>query len=284
MVRTKDDKGVWKYNNTIIELNSTEFMEDPLPLEIFNLSKPAVDKQLLVIYIEDHFGSKGGLDYFDIVRTNDNPQILNSSLADCTKKTQDCKPKPQFCSAPECISDSIMWQDVRYPNLVQFGCSTLSAKTLFEKKAKCVKKTAITEETEFPLIIDTSISTNMAPCTVWNEDEPCPKEVLSSIESTEINNVITSQFKITTDDCKNGSKIEVFDSKLKKGNGKFLSYLEMENSSVEVGMDENCFHLQHGLCGPDSLSFQSVGGHNLFMTLCDGKIIMKKEYDFCGSV
>ena len=71
---------------------------------------------------------------------------------------------------------------------------------------------------------------------------------------------------------------------LKEGTGQFLSYLDIENSSVEVGTDENCFLLQHEMCGPDSVSFLSVSTQNLFMTLCNGTILMKKEYDFCGYV
>ena len=64
--------------------------------------------------------------------------------------------------------------------------------------------------------------------------------------------------------------------------GKFLSYLEKENSSVEVGTDQNCFLIHHGLCGANSIAFESTGGLNLFLTKCEGEIVMKKEYDNCG--
>ena len=281
----RSDKTVDKNENdeilTEVTLEDTRWKPDPLPLEVFNLKETVEDKKYVKVEILSHFGQKGGLDYFDILRL-DPYKISDDAKSQCIKKTSDCLPKLQFCSKSECIPDTIVWQDKNHPNLLQKGCSTISKTTLFDKSAKCVLKTAVKENQMGPIVIDTTDSTKMGDCTTWTETEPCSKEILSTVNPGEKDKIKIKHFKLSSKGCSEGVNIALFDITTKKTTGKFLSYLEIENSSVEVGTDKNCFRIHHGLCGANSIGFESLGGLNLFLTKCEGYIVMKREYDYCG--
>ena len=90
-------------------------------------------------------------------------------------------------------------------------------------------------------MVDTTIATNMEACTSWTETAPCSKKILSLSKSSGPDDV--KNFLLTSTDCSKGVKLEIFDVASKHATGEFLSYLEIENSSVTVGSDEMCFDL-----------------------------------------
>ena len=63
------------------------------------------DKRYLKVEITDWWGEpdEAGIDYFDIVRID--PTISETSKMDCSEKSGDCAPLPQFCPTVQCISD-----------------------------------------------------------------------------------------------------------------------------------------------------------------------------------
>ena len=200
---------------------------------------------------------------------------------DCSPKTGDCAPLPQFCPTAQCVSDKVWWTDKNYPGYFQRGCSTIGEDSLFEDKARCVKKEAI-KDLDPPYIIDTSDDSLMEECTSWSDTEPCDTEVLTISETpTETDILIADTFKLKQDDCSDGEfKIELINKDDGEPSGDFLSYLDSTNSTVGVGDDEKCFLIKYGLCGPDSVTFTTP--NDFFLTFCDGVILLKLEFDHCG--
>ena len=94
------------------------------------------------------------------------------------------------------------------------------------------------------------------------------------------NNMII--FKISSDDCDAGVKIELVDINTMEPTGNFLSYTDTVNSSIKVGDDEQCFIIKDALCGPNSISFTTPG--DLFLTYCTNLLLLREEFDFCGYV
>ncbi len=255
--------------------------EDPLPIETIQLAEVHEDKQYVLVMITDWWGEQAGagIDYFDIVRINPT-HSANSEKIECSKKTADCSPIPQFCPTENCISDKVWWTDKNYPGYYQKGCSTIGKDSLFEDKAKCVKKDAIKDMTP-PYIIDTADDTLMEECTSWSAEKPCEAEVLTLSETPEADILVADTFKLNKDDCGDEEfKIEIINKDDGKASGEFLSYLDSTNSSVQVGDDEQCFVIRHGLCGPDSITFKTR--NDFFLTFCDGVIMLKQEFDYCG--
>ena len=255
--------------------------EDPLPIEIIQLAEVHEDKQYVLVMITDWWGEQvgAGIDYFDIVRINPT-HSANSEKTECSKKTADCSPIPQFCPTENCISEKVWWTDKKYPGYYQKGCSTIGKDSLFEDKAKCVKKEAIKDMAP-PYIIDTGDDTLMEECTSWSAEKPCETEVLTLSETPDAGILVADTFKFNKDNCGDEEfKIEIVNKDDGKASGEFLSYLDSTNSSVQVGDDEQCFVIRHGLCGPDSVSFKTR--NDFFLTFCDGVIMLKQEFDYCG--
>ena len=140
-----------------------------------------------------------------------------------------------------------------------------------------------------PYKIDSNDETLMAPCTLWSENEPlCQKEVgtITSAKSEDnaaansVDKILHQQFKLIQDDCEEGEiKIVFYDDNDDPG---YLSYNEHVNSSVTIGDDSQCFVLKHNLCGPNSISFESVNDAGLVLTSCNGIIKMMPHFDSCG--
>ena len=269
-----------------IRLADARYLQDPLPLEEYKLDETVTDKQYVRVVLKESWGSTGGervgIDYFDIVR-KDPSKILDDAKQACQTKSGNCKPKALYCSHTNCIPDSIWWQDENNLNYQQKGCSMIGQDVMFQASAKCVKKTSL-EGLISPFIIDTTDTSLMEDCTSWTDTEACDKKILTLIDISNIGDasVLTNMFQVTdSDDCSGGGvKIETVDTTDMSPSGEFLSYLDTVNSTLELGDEEQCFTLVHGLCGPDSISFKSPG--NLYLTFCDNALIMKEEYDHCG--
>ena len=272
-----------------ISLADARYLQDPLPLEEYELDETVTDKQYVGVVLKEVWGYNGawaggkvGIDYFDIVR-KDPSKVLDDAKEACQPKSGNCKPKALFCSHTNCIPDSIWWQDENNLNYQQKGCSMIGQDVMFQNSAKCVKKDTL-EGLSPPFIIDTTDASLMEECTAWTDTEACDKKILTLVDIGNIGDasVLTNMFQVTdADDCSGGGvKIEAVDTTGMSPSGDFLSYLDMVNSTLELGDEEQCFTLVHGLCGPDSISLKSPG--NLFVTFCDNTIIMKEEYDHCG--
>lgn len=267
---------------SIVKLEDVRNSEDPLPIETIKLEEVHEDIHYVLVMITDWWGEQAGagIDYFDIVRTTPSTKPENSKK-ECSKKTADCSPIPQFCSTENCISDKVWWTDKNFPGYYQQGCSTIGKDTLFEDKAKCVKKEAIKDLTP-PYIIDISDDTLMDECTSWSQAEPCHTVGVTISETPEAGILFAETFKFNKDDCSDGEfKIEII-MESGEASGEFLSFLDSVNSSVKVGEAEQCLEIKHGLCGPDSITF--VTENEFFLTFCDGVIMLKQEFDFCGYV
>ena len=222
----------------------------------------------------------GGLDYFDIVR-DDPHKIFPDAWAECSANTGDCAPKPQYCRASNCISETVWWQDIYHPGYYQQGCSTIGDDTLFDSAARCVKKEAF-DNMDPPFIFDTSDSSLMEDCSSWSDTEPCEEEHLHLTDPMRDKDIVTEIFRIATDDCvDDGIKLELIDSTSMTPTGSFLSFTDTVNSSLMVGEDdEQCLNMKVGLCGPDSITFTTPG--DLYLTACDSILMFKQEFDFCG--
>ena len=254
--------------------------EDPLPIEIFELNQLHEDKRYLKVEITDWWGEpdEAGIDYFDIVRID--PTISKTSKMDCSEKSGDCAPLPQFCPTAQCISDKIWWTDKNYPGYYQKGCSIIGKDSPFEEKSRCVKKEAI-KDLDPPYIIDTSDESLLDECTSWSDTEPCETELLTISEIPKKEILVADTFKLAKDDCSDGEFIiELINKDDGEPSGDFLSYLDSTNSTVGVGDDEKCFLIKLGLCGPDSITFTTPNDY--FLTVCDGMILLKLEFDHCG--
>ena len=46
---------------------------------------------------------------------------MEDAIEPCTKKVDDCKPRPIFCPSEDCISHSVEWEDTNFPNLLLTG-------------------------------------------------------------------------------------------------------------------------------------------------------------------
>ena len=264
------------------------YQDDPLPMEIIELDEEVTDVKKIQLHIYRSWGGRGqsygggGLDYFDIIR-NDPYSIMSDAKQQCEAKASECKSKAQFCSNTNCIPDTIWWQDENNLKLNQRGCSMIGQDVIFQSSAKCVKKDTL-EQLSPPYIIDTTDASLMEDCTAWTDTEACDKKTLALIDIGNIadDRVHTNMFQIyVADDCSDeGVKIETVDSTTMTPSGEFLSYLDKVNSTLEVGEEEQCLTMVHGLCGPDSISFHSP--QNLFVTFCDDTILLKEEFDHCG--
>ena len=269
-----------------IRLADARYLQDPLPLEEYKLDETVTDKQYVRVVLKESWGYTGGervgIDYFDIVR-KDPSKILDDAKQACQTKSGNCKPKALYCSHTNCIPDSIWWQDENNLNYQQKGCSMIGQDVMFQASAKCVKKTSLGGLNP-PFIIDTTDTSLMEDCTAWTDTEACDKKTLALIDIGNIadDRVHTSMFQIyISDDCSDeGVKIETVDSTTMTPSGEFLSYLDKVNSTLEVGEEEQCLTLVHGLGGPDSISFHSP--QNLFVTFCDDTMWLKEEFDHCG--
>ena len=254
---------------------------DPLPIQRIQLDKVHDVKRYVAVIIIDVWGSDSGqIDYFDIERKWPN-KIFKEAKVACEAKSGDCDPKPQYCPTSACISDTVWWQDIKHPGYYQRGCSTIGENSLFESAAKCVKKEAF-DNLNPPFLIDTSDSSLMDDCSSWSDTEPCEEEFLqiSDKMSTKDENFVTDIFKISSDDCDAGVKIELVDINTMEPTGNFLSYTDTVNSSIEVGDDEQCFIIKDALCGPNSISFTTPG--DLFLTFCNNLLLLREEFDYCG--
>ena len=266
---------------SFIELEDTRQMNDPLPLLTIKLDKVHNDKQYIALIKEEWYGESdgAGIDYFNIVSMG--PKISDFGKVECSKKTDECSPIPQYCSTKNCISDTIWWADKNNEGYYQKGCSTISKESIFGNKANCVKKEAI-KDMDPPYLVDITDNSLMDECTPWLESEPCEIELLSLSDTLnkKDDSIVTNTFKITKDDCTDGVKIELINKDDGKASGNYISFLDRTNSSVFSGDDEKCFLLKHGLCGPDSISFLTPG--SLFLTECNDELILKQEFDYCG--
>ena len=273
-------------STSIIQFEDVRQSDDPLQIETIKLDISHEDKRYILVVKTDWWGEQAGagIDYFDIVRMEPSMSISDSSKAECSVKSAECSPIPQFCPTKDCISNTIYWSDKRYPGYYQQGCSTIGEETLFEDKARCVKKEAI-KDLEPPFLIDTSDDSLFDECTAWSDSAPCETETLTispaPANQEEEDNVITDTFRIAQEDCDEGQfKIELINKDDGEPSGDFLSYYEKSNSSVVAGEDDQCFLLAHGLCGPDSISFKTP--NDFFLTFCNGEIMLKLEFDHCG--
>ena len=154
----------------------------------------------------------------------------------------------------------------------------------FGDTAKCVKIETLETLTP-PFIIDTSDPNAMADCTVWDAQQTCDKKILSIIDNgpRELNgaDIFTHLFKLHPDDCTNDRvKIEAVERVSMEPTGQFLSFVDIVNSTLHIGDDDQCLSVIHGLCGANSVSFQTP--EKLFVTSCNGQIILREEYDHCG--
>ena len=285
---------------TWVEMEDARYLPDPLPLKEYLLNKTHAGRFVKVYLDQNAWGGKGGLDYFDIVRINHEPfKLSDDATRRCTVKPRGggCGSRPQHCSAPACAPDTIWWQTDTAPGLHNRGCSMVTGPqekfkgtvvtrphARFGDTAKCVKKETLETLTP-PYIIDTSDPNAMADCTPWDAQEICDKKILSLIDNgpRELNgaDIFTHLFKIHPDDCTDDRvKIEAVERVSMVPTGQFLSFVDVVNSTLHIGDDAQCLSVIHGLCGANSVSFQTPG--NLFVTSCNGEIILKEEYDHCG--
>ena len=169
--------------------------DDPLPIDILELDLLHEDKRFLKVEITDWWGEQdgAGIDFFDIVRIN--PEESEDFMMECSKKAGDCAPLPQFCPTAQCVSDKVWWTDKNYPGYFQRGCSTIGEDSMFEDKARCVKKEAIKDLTP-PYIIDTSDDALMDECTSWSQTEPCHTVSVTISETPEAGILFADTFKL----------------------------------------------------------------------------------------
>ena len=142
-VSVSDDPASDQWDIVLSEtLEDSRTQTDPLPIQQLELDVPVVEKQFVKVEVVTYYGSSGGLEYFDIVRSA--PRLLESVKRECTQKAGDCQPLAQFCSSRKCISDTVSWADSSLPGLVQRGCSHSAGQDYFADltEQKCVSKKA----------------------------------------------------------------------------------------------------------------------------------------------
>ena len=129
-----------------IPKDDTRFNPESPPLEYLKLYEAKIDVQFAKIWpYYDYECIYGSLDYFDIVR-NKSVQIMEDAKLECVPKTTECDPVPQYCPSSDCISHTVEWEDINFPNLIQKGCSVHHDGVLFQNSAKCVLKSALEDK------------------------------------------------------------------------------------------------------------------------------------------
>ena len=89
---------------------------------------------------------------------------------------------------------------------------------------------------------------------------------------------------LSLEQCSGEKKVQIEVVDISDGlqkTGLKLVYTSSYPESVELGTSGTCFQTRKNLCGPESISFFSLEG-DLVLTNCDGTLLMKKEYDYCG--
>ena len=197
-----------------------------------------------------------------------------------------CKSRPQFCSAPECISDNVMWEEPKLPGAIHRGCSHVQGDKYFHQevgKARCPLKEKV-QVSDGRIIVDTTDAGNMKECTEWTETQPCTRKLLQQVAESELGDQF-HRFSISSDGCTDGVQLAVVDNDLAMTE-EYISYHNIPGYAAETGPSQpenTCFRIHFNLCGPDSLSFASVDNKDLFLTVCDSLVLMNPEEQNCGS-
>ena len=111
-----------------------------------------------------------------------------------------------------------------------------------------------------------------------NPDFCCIDNSLKLAEITwqEEDVLVADTFRLIKDDCSDGQiKIELISKDSGEASGEFLSYLD-----PTFGDNKQCFVVKHHLCGPDSTTFATE--NEFFLTFCEGGIMLRQEFDYCG--
>ena len=132
------------------------------------------------------------------------------------------------------------------------------------------------------MMVDTSDDTNLRPCTVWNETEQC---INKHAVVTAKQDITDFTFILNQVDCEGepGVEIQLVETSSDELNKTdlYLKYKAFANQAVGLRASPRCFRTKKNLCGPDSISFFS-DQLDFVMTNCNGSILMRKEYDYCG--
>ena len=261
----------------IVGLEDPRKTPDPLPLLYFGADEVAKNISYIHLHAYATYGWGCTLDFFDIVRSE------VPAVRKCQQKQGTCKPKPQFCPPKTCISSTISWSSKDSPHLRSKGCSIVpESDTMFEDTPmKCVSITAANKGGDF--VFDPA--TDLETCDdTWDENSACDRDVLTLKKKVGGEKIQT--FKFNKDHCPAGVSVEMIETEdsgvTGPGRRRKLRYVRAVDGLV--GPDEglwSCFHLKYELCGPNSVSFVTFSG-DLFLTKCDGKIMLKEEFDFCG--
>ena len=274
-------------------LEDTRQGTDPLPILQLDLDVPVVQKQFIKFDVISFYGKGGCLEYFDIVRDT-GPRMKAALKRECTRKSGDCSPLPQFCSDRACISDTVKWADISTPSLVRQGCSFSAGDVYFADVTQptCISKKAVKSNIKVVdgvFLVDTTETSNLLPCSHWNETDDCGRQYVEVKKRQEaVSDLSTFNFKLSSENCPDKSRVslevvEVGDTATDFNlTGRFLSYKSVPDHLVEVGSGEKCFTMKHNLCGPNSLSFFNKK-KDLVVTNCQGTLLMRPELDSCGS-
>ena len=264
---------------------------DPLPILELDLDVPVVEKQFVKFDLLTYYGSSGCLEYFDIVRDTTVGGTLKADLKrECTKKTGDCPPVPQFCSDRGCISDTVRWADKRTPSLVRRGCTFSAGDVYFSDLSRptCVAKEAVKSNIKVVdgvFLVNTDKKTNLLPCSHWNETDDCGRQHVEVKEKQDAaSSLSTLHLKLSSENCpdKSSVSLEVVDTSSDFNlTGRYLSFTSLPDHLVEVAEEEKCLQMKHNLCGPDSLSFFDTK-EDLVLTNCQGTLLLRRENEPCG--
>ena len=273
-------------------LQDSRYDTDPLPILQLDLDVPVVEKQFVRFDLISYHGKGGGLEYFDIVR-DEVPRLKAALKRECTPKSGDCEPVPQFCSARRCISDTVTWADTSTPSLVRQGCTFSAGDVFFSdlSESTCVAKKAVTKKAakmdvvDGVFMLDTSRKINLLPCSNWNETDSCDREYVEVKKKKDaVTDLSTFHFKLSSENCpdKSSVSLEVVETSADFNlTGRYLYYESLPDHQVEVLAEEKCFKIKHNLCGPNSISF-FTDKNDLAMTNCHGNLLLKPETEFCG--
>ena len=257
---------------------------DPLPIEELALTKSVVDKKFLKFEVLSYYGSGGGLEYLDILRTGA-PRLKSEVRRDCMPGSGQCPALPQWCPASGCVSQTVRWATNTGPAQQQQGCSFRKDGLRFSSQPKCLsRRNTFLPHTVEDGVVQLNTSATFLQCQPWSDTEPCHniKRILTK-KATDSNT-----FSLDYKPC-NGEKgveielVDISDSDGLNKTGWKLFYMPLPNYPLELRESSKCFRTKKNLCGPGSLSFfTEEKEENLVLTNCDGAVSMREEYDNCG--
>ena len=157
---------------------------------------------------------------------------------------------------------------------------------MYSEQYSTVKCTVQSQVLDGVVQVDTASPSNLEPCTVWNETEPCTKK-FAAVKDRDValSDSNTFTFRLSSESCQGAGEVslELVDSYNNFNlTGRHLKYQPLPDHKVELGGGgEKCFRLSRHLCGPDSLSLSALQ-EDLVVTNCQGIVLMKMEHDTCG--